>query len=321
MTTTHAWVVGARGLLGASVAARMAGAADWVVVDTDPLPWSEPDAGVFDDAVRSGAERMLASSAGSPWAVVWCAGVAVTGSTAAQLERERDQLQRVLDILAWAIARHAGPPGSFFYASSAGGVYAGADAPPFTETTPPRPLAPYGHAKLRSESMVAGFGAATGTKVLVGRIANLYGPGQSIGKSQGLITQLAKANFSPEPASIYVPLETVRDYIYADDCAGLVVDALWRLVHGDDVCVTKIFASHQAVTIAALLGHFTALHKSRPHVMLGMSPTAGYQAVDLRLRSVVWTDLDSRDQMPLPVGIYVTAQAIIAAMQAGSLAR
>ncbi len=81
----------------------------------------------------------------------------------------------------------------------------------------------------------------------------------------------------------------------------------------------KILASGQPVTISALLGHFTALGKARPHVMLGLSPLAGYQAVDLRLASVVWPDLDERDTMPLPAGIHITAQALISGMQSGAL--
>jgi UDP-glucose 4-epimerase len=315
------WVIGARGLLGASLVDALTADPRWAPVAVDPLPWSTPDEPVMRRAARTGAERLLeAGRAAGAWAVMWCAGAAVTGSTREQLEHELQQLEAVLDEIAGAATAAPAPGGALFYSSSAGGVYAGAARPPFTEATQPRPLAPYGEAKLRAEALVQAFGERAGVSTLIGRIANLYGPGQAVGKPQGLITQLARANLSPTPASIYVPLETVRDYLYADDCAGLVRDAAARLLGlPAGTQVTKILASGQPVTISALLGHFTALGKGRPHVMLGLSPLAGYQAVDLRLESVVWPDLDARDTMPLPAGIHITAQALIAGMQSGEL--
>ena len=57
------------------------------------------------------------------------------------------------------------------------------------------------------------FAAATGTAVLVGRIANLYGPGQNLAKPQGLVSQLCLANLTGQPLSIYVSLDTLRDYL------------------------------------------------------------------------------------------------------------
>lgn len=314
------WVIGARGLLGASLLDALWADPRWAPVPSTPLPWGADDEAMR-RAARAGAERLLdAGRAAGRWAVMWCAGAAVTGSTPEQLEHELGQLEAVLDEIAVAADTAPSPGGALFYSSSAGGVYAGADHPPFTEATEPRPLAPYGRAKLRAEGLVRAFGDRAGARTLIGRIANLYGPGQAVGKPQGLITQLARANLSPTPASIYVPLETVRDYLYADDCAALVRDATARILElPADTHVVKILASGQPVTISALLGHFTALGKARPHVMLGLSPLAGYQAVDLRLRSVVWPDLDERDTMPLPAGIQITAQALIAGMQSGSL--
>ncbi|WP_219818409.1 NAD-dependent epimerase/dehydratase family protein [Clavibacter michiganensis] len=315
------WVIGARGLLGASLVEALAADPRWAPVAGDPLPWETSEEAVIRAAARAGAERLLrAGRAAGRWAVMWCAGAAVTGSTREQLAHELGQLEAVLDEIAVALDAAPAPGGALFYSSSAGGVYAGAAHPPFTEATEPRPLAPYGEAKLRAEGLVRAFGHRAGVSTLVGRIANLYGPRQAVGKPQGLITQLARANLSPTPASIYVPLETVRDYLYADDCALLVRDATMRLMElPAGAHVVKILASGQPVTISALLGHFTALGKARPNVMLGLSPLAGYQAVDLRLESVVWPDLDERDTMPLPAGIHITAQALIAGMQSGEL--
>jgi UDP-glucose 4-epimerase len=317
--TVAVWVVGARGQLGRAVSRAFAGSAGHDLLTADPLPWAAEQE-EFEAAARSAAIALRErTDRGAEWLVAWCAGAAVTGSTEEQLERELGQLATVLRVL-----QEHGPAGraagSIFYASSAGGVYAGSAAPPFTEETVPSPLAPYGHAKLRAEALVTGFAEATGARALIGRIANIYGPAQSLQKAQGLISHLAKAQLTPNPASIYVPLETVRDYIYADDCAALIADAVQRLEGcASGTTVVKILASHQPVTIATLLGLLRAIAKARPNVMLGSSPVANYQAVDLRLRSVVWPDLDHRDLLPLPAGINNVMTALRTAMQEGAL--
>ena len=119
-----------------------------------------------------------------------------------------------------------GPGGALFFASSAGGVYAGATGSPFTEETAPVAISPYGHAKLRAEAAVDAFATRTGVPLLVGRLSNLYGPGQDLAKPQGLISQLCRAQLTRQPLSIYVSLDTRRDYLYVDDAAAMVVAGL-----------------------------------------------------------------------------------------------
>jgi UDP-glucose 4-epimerase len=219
-------------------------------------------------------------------------------------------------IAAQANDRDITSSGTLFYASSAGGVYGGSSVPPFDESTSVAPISPYGVFKVAAERLVTRFAASSGVSSLIGRIANLYGPGQSLEKMQGLISHLARAQFAPGPASIYVPLDTMRDYIYVDDCAELVLDALERLegeTAGD--AVTKVLASGRAVTIGDLLGHIRLLTKRRANAMIGWSALASRQAVDLRLKSVVWPDLDARSLTTLPAGIRATMDDIFARIQ------
>ena len=63
---------------------------------------------------------------------------------------------------------------------------------------------------------------------MIGRIANLYGPGQNLDKPQGLVSQLCAAHLERRPVSIWVSLDTLRDYLYAPDCAQMVLDCLDR---------------------------------------------------------------------------------------------
>jgi UDP-glucose 4-epimerase len=296
---TAAWIIGARGMLGSAMVREMGHRAGWTVAKTDPLPWVDGA-----DAVRTAsalaADRLVAAADGGPWAVIWTAGAAVTASNDEQVEVELEQLEAALDGMRSALEARSG--GMFFYASSAGGVYAGSDDPPFTEASRPQPISPYGRLKLRSEVIVAEFARTLGAPSLIGRFANIYGPGQRLDKMQGLISHIALTRLTASAASIYVPLDTLRDYIYVDDGARLALDALERLaVEGGSV--TKILASGQSTTIGALLGHFRAISKARPRVVLGTSSIGARQAHDLRLRSTVWPDLDVYRATTLPEGI------------------
>lgn len=318
------WVVGAGGLLGHSVTDAVKRRTDWQVCENTALPWHDSQG--FGPAVATAFARLLDMSERTqePWAVVWAAGSVVTASPQPTIDRELAQLAEALDTMASLMTR-SHQPGAIFYASSAGGVYGGSADPPFTEHTEAVPISPYGTFKLAAERRVVEFAAETGVSSLVGRIANLYGPGQRLEKMQGLISHIAKAQYSVRPATIYVPLDNRRDYFFVVDCAELVVDALERLhreaVEGAPVHITKIFASGQAVTVGTLLGQFRAIAKARPHVMLGDSPAAALQTLDLRLRSVVWSDLDRRELTPLAAGIHATIGAILTEIQSPTPSR
>ena len=319
--TTHAWVVGARGLLGSAVARAARGRNGWTLAESAPLPWG--DAGDLALAAEDAALALFAGlDAGDDWCLLWCAGRAVTSSTPADLDVELEQFASVLAGLQLAVEAQDSPrPGTLFYASSAGGIYGGAENPPFDEHTVPRPLSGYGRFKLDAERIVTAFAHHVGLSAVNGRIANLYGPGQSLDKMQGLISHLARAQLSPAPASVYVSLDTLRDYIYVDDCAGLVLDCAARSLRsahaGEPTVVTKNLISGQGVTIAALIAQLKTISKRNANVMLGSSASASLQAHDLRLASVVWPDLDARDLTPLSVGIHNTLDEMRALMQRG----
>ena len=52
----------------------------------------------------------------------------------------------------------------------------------------------------------------TGLPVLIGRIANLYGPGQNLGKAQASCRSSAPRELERRPIAIWVSLDTLRDY-------------------------------------------------------------------------------------------------------------
>lgn len=306
------WVVGAGGLLGRAVTQEVGRRGDEVLT-LDGVPWADPDAALA--ALSQGALDLVgrARSTHTGWRVVWSAGSGVTGTSEATLVQEVELLRGFLD----ALGRSAdGVPGSVFLASSAGGLYAGSPEPPYTESHPTVPISPYGHAKVRAEDAVRRFGETFGVRVLIGRIANLYGPGQNLAKPQGLISHLCRASLSGQPVSIYVSLDTVRDYLFVQDCAAMVIDGLDALESvPPGTTVTKIFASHQGTTIGALIGECRRVFKQAPRVVLGSSPSARFQTRDLRLRSRVWPVLDHRALTPLPVGLKSTWSGLLRDLQ------
>lgn len=315
--TVTGWVIGGRGMLGGAITREIRGRNGWRLIDADPLPWHDSEE--MSARVSDTALALLDRAGNGPWTIIWAAGAAVTASSTDELALEREQLRRILDVIGGVLDSTDGTgPGSIFYASSAGGVYAGSSAPPFTENTVPRPISPYGRFKLDAEAIVAEFGLRHRVTSVLGRIANLYGPGQKLEKMQGLISHIALAQLSRTPAAIYVPLDTVRDYLFVDDCARLICDLVENVEGGRPTAVTKILASGQGVTVGALLGLFGAISKHRPRVTLGSSPAAAYQTRDLRLRSVVMTGLDARNLTPLSAGIGATMQDILLRLQEGT---
>ena len=326
MNAVATWVVGAGGLLGRHVCAASGGQPAPV-----PIPWHDPPAA--STALRLGIAALLERAAGGPWNIAWCAGAGVVATSRDRLEEERLVFARFLSDLADLTdlaglgglggPAAAGADGALFLASSAGGVYAGSADPPFTERSEPRPLAPYGEIKLAMEQQARSFARTTGTPVLIGRIANLYGPGQDLGKPQGLVSQICLTHLSGRPLRIYVSLDTMRDYLYVRDCAAMVDAGLAGIrsharAGGPGTAVTKILASGRGTTIGALIGESVRLFRRRPHVVQVSSPAAKAQVRDLRLRSTVWRDLDTFARTPLAVGLAATAQDVARQLRAGT---
>ena len=265
--------------------------------------------------VAAAAAELVAS--GRPWRIAWCAGAGVVGTTQDELDAELQVLRACVNGVRAALG-----PGSargvFFLASSAGGVYAGSDAPPFSETTEPRPLAPYGRAKLAAESLVSPLGLEDGVSVVLGRLSNLYGPGQDLRKPQGLVSQLCRAQLTRQPISIYVPLETARDYLYIDDAARMLSFAMESGARASGAQV-KIICSQRTVSIGALLAEISRVGRRRPPVILGTSPLASFQVRDLSFRSSVWPTVDHLSRTTLPDGVSRTLSSLHKVLTDGAM--
>ncbi|MFZ2178317.1 MAG: NAD-dependent epimerase/dehydratase family protein [Rhodococcus sp. (in: high G+C Gram-positive bacteria)] len=302
--TVPTWVVGSGGLLGGALTGvlRRRGTQPY----TSRVPWNDPLGARA--VLLTDARRLIQSAAGGPWRVAWCAGAGVNGTSMEEFDGENALLRAVLDEL--DAGSGAGNAGTVFHASSAGGVYAGSPGPPHNEMSSVAPLGDYGRAKLAAEKIVTDFAGRSGARVVVGRFANLYGPGQNLAKPQGLISHLCRGYLVSAPISIYVPMDTLRDYVYISDAAEMVADTLDRAYLRESRVATKIYASGHSVTIGAILGACRTVFRKKPNVVLATSALASTQARDLRLRSVVWDDIDRRTHRTLPAGIASTLDAI-----------
>ncbi len=318
-----AWVVGAGGLLGTAVRRALPLRMHAVPqhAQTSELPWT--DAAACAAILERLAATFFTHAEDRPWMVLWCAGAGAVGVSEEALARETRIFTSLLEQL--AAKRRPGVPGAIFFASSAGGVYAGSSAVACDEDTPPRPINPYGRAKLEQENRLAAW--STGQRdvsTLIGRISNLYGPGQNLHKPQGLISQLCRSVILGRAAHVYVPLDTRRDYLYADDCADAIGLGMVRLFREaaqaqTTIHVRKVLASERETSIASLLASLRRIAKRPVRIVVAPSPAARLQPHAIRLRSHVWQDLVPSSHTTLPVGIHRVWQDQLHQLRQGRL--
>jgi len=296
------WTVGAGGLLGSALTRHTL-----EPFIADPVPWSD-QVGTA-SALQQNLEQFRMKAGDGEWAILWAAGAATVASSQGQADAELATFRAFVGAVA---ARPPAGPGRFLLASSAGGVYAGAARPPFTATTPPAPLGVYGHLKLAQEN-VAAQALAANCLVVVARIANLYGPGQNLAKLQGLVSRLAWCAATQEPANIFVPLDTIRDYVYVDDAARTCLHVLQQSTQQTEIAV---IASGRPVTVGQLIRTVQQVTKRHIPVALGSHSSARDQVLDLRLEP----SIEIAQQTPLPVGVKSTFFDILSRRQGGSTA-
>ena len=280
-----AWIIGRGGLLGRALARRFP--QHW---SAPAVPWSDPAAATV--ALREQAGQFRRWVGDDPWSVLWAAGAGVVNSDASALSSERASLLAVVESLAdWPQATNDAA-GVFFLASSAGGLYAGSDPAPFDASSTPVPRSPYGELKLHQESDARRVLAGR-IELIIGRIANLYGPDQNPSKAQGLVTRLCQAAAHRSPINLYVPLNTLRDYVYADDAAAVIAERVRNRLNTDRVRPARgdqeviVVASGQSTSVGQMIGVVQGVTHRRVPLATGSSLStrinAQRQVIDLRL--------------------------------------
>ena len=301
---TIAWIVGGSGLLGSALV-RLLDLQPGTIVLRTPTNWSDSAGSVSD--LKAGAERWLSTPGATRFDLYWAAGAGVTSTGNDVLNQETLVFEGFLDGLRAFVGNRAGDIG-IFLASSAGGVYAGSAGAPFTELSEVVPISPYGVAKLAMERMLRDFTASAGVRSFSARISNLYGPGQRIEKPQGFISHLCRSLLSRIPMAVYVPLDTMRDYIYVDDAAVVIIQGM-DLLHaeaGPPAIVIKNVCSGVPTTMGHILHEAKLVFKRTPVIIVAPSVLGVGQANDLRVVSVVWPELERIPRRPLLIGLVQT---------------
>jgi UDP-glucose 4-epimerase len=236
------------------------------------------------------------------WEIYWAAGVGTMTSPEPSLTRETRSLSLLLRLIE-STSNLMTLPGAIGLASSAGAIYAGSVDDVITENSTDSPTTPYALEKVRQEDIVRSFVLAhENISALLARLSTLYGPGHSIGKPQGLITHMARCILNNKPIQIYVPFDTIRDYLAADDAANAMTATLGATSERRQVLV-KIIASERPTTIAEIIATFTKLARRSPRVITGAAKSGSLYSRRIQFRSIVARAYTAPPQISLTVGI------------------
>ena len=296
------WVVGSSGLLGSSVIKYLPKSqANWS--PTQRLEWmsnTSTDAqNIYEKSVEIAVNEFAAELDGRPWTIFWCAGVGTVSTNKEYLDLEVKAIRFFVNSLL-AKPQIASSLGKIFFASSAGGVYAGSSNPPFDENTSPVAISDYGYQKLEIEEFLRGIAQKHEIKVVIGRIANLYGQGQDRKKKQGLVSAIVRSNIANEVVRLYVPLQTIRNYIYVDDAAKQIIFAVRNT---ESKTTVVVICSLNNSSVSSLLSTVQSIFNRKTLVALSVLPESRLQPVDLRLTSIKMNNLQMKSGTPLIVGI------------------
>jgi UDP-glucose 4-epimerase len=254
---------------------------------------------------------------GRSWAIFWCAGKGSFNSTAIQMSNELELFSRFLDKVAGQENRN----GRVVFVSSAGGVYGSKCDGLIDGSTPTAPNSDYGMSKLQQEETLRLFSIRTHIKSVICRLSTVYGSGQDMHKSQGLITHLCLSSMLRRHADIFVSLSTSRNYVFNQDAGRLIIESGLQSdaqFVGQDVSVHRISAP-QSHSIAEVVNAVEIVYKRK----IMTANRIDYRSVNYAPRfdiscSVVNTEMDNV-YTPLLIGIHDVKQDLLMQLQAGKL--
>lgn len=298
---TIAWVIGCNGLLGSALRTAIQRTETHLFLPGERFHWnSESEVTVqLEEAVKTFTTLV---DADANWQIYWAAGVGTMGSVGDALAIETRILSKLLSFIE-SQPELIEAKGCFAFASSAGAIYAGATEDIISENTVVAPTTPYGYEKLKQESLISAF-ATKNYKVtaLFARISTLYGSGQAAGKQQGLIAEIARRILRNQPVQIYVPFDTIRDYITADDAAATIIGTV-KAINGKCPTVVKIVASEQSTTIAEIISVYKKIARRKPRIVTSASKLSSIYNRRIQFQSLVYLAKESISRTSLFVGI------------------
>lgn len=110
--------------------------------------------------------------------------------------------------------------------SSSGGAIYGKQTNVIDENVLPNPFSPYGITKLATEYYLNYYREHSDMAIDIYRIGNAYGPRQSMDSPQGVLAVWMGKILKHEKIEVYGGTQAVRDYIYAEDIARLMLHSI-----------------------------------------------------------------------------------------------
>jgi UDP-glucose 4-epimerase len=280
---TLVWILGGGGLLGSALYRELLQPENIIFSPKEKFSWTNENKlfKQLNDAVQSFAHEAEKTDS---WEIYWAAGVGTMGSSESELQPETKALEELLRLIKHEPALLTNP-GRFGFASSAGAVYAGSKDYLISEDSLTEPVSAYGYEKLRQERELEIL-SRHNIPVLCARVSTLYGQSKSPEKKQGLISYIARQIIMNKAVHIYVPLDTIRDYVIADDAARDMIAAL-RFDNKNNFFTIKIIASEQPASIAKIIAHFKMLAHRPLRIMTSTNKLSQLYSKCVRYQSVV----------------------------------
>lgn len=298
------WILGQGGFLGSSIA-HAAGHQNVNVFHHKKIPWNSPRDRL--SVLTELAQQFSASATEAPASIIWAAGSEGVGKKQLDHCSELDAFQDFVQ----AISSVENLKGSTVaIVSSAGGVMGGSDSPPFDIHTPVHAINQYGQDKIAIEEMGTS-GLSSKFLVHIARVTNLYGPW--FGPRQGLVNRLCIAAASREALQIFVPLDTVRDYIQVSDAAALLlleIDANNRM-NRIGMPTISLIGSGENCSIGTVINTVSRVSRRKVPITLARLAISPLQPRDLRMHPS-WLDrgLDFTP-MPLAQGVKLLFDSLV----------
>jgi UDP-glucose 4-epimerase len=110
------------------------------------------------------------------------------------------------------------------FSSTGGAIYGECDGPA-PESSPRRPVSPYGIAKLCAEEYLGGWNRIHGSQHVVLRFGNVYGPRQDSSLEGGVVSIFLERMHRGEPTVIFGDGLQTRDFVYVGDIVGAMLAA------------------------------------------------------------------------------------------------
>ena len=202
---------------------------DFDILESYKLFWGQPEFVLQMEQIRKKIEEHLVENnttlvqvnADVKLEIIWSAGKAGFVSTTEQTEAEFVDYQLALNMVLRLVDQFPNVPIRFHLLSSAGGLFEGADQEINMETIP-LPKRPYGFLKLRQEKALL---ECQKFSSVIYRPSSVYGF-IAHNKRSGLIPTMIENGIKKKVSMISGSLNTLRDYVHAEDIAFFIVNKI-----------------------------------------------------------------------------------------------